>query len=144
MKRILNIHWKDWCWSWSSNALATWWEELTHCKRPSCWERLRAGEGDDKRMRWLGGITDWMDMSLNKLRKLVMDKESWRAAVHGITKSNMSKQLNLTELWFIYYISGSLYLLICLICFTHINFTLLHSGNHFVLYEIILILVCFG
>ena len=32
----LNIHWKDWCWSWSSNTLATWWEELTHWKRP--WE----------------------------------------------------------------------------------------------------------
>ena len=43
------VHWKDWCWSWSSNTLATWCEELTHLKRPWCWERLRAGgEGDDR------------------------------------------------------------------------------------------------
>ena len=37
------IHWKDWCWSWSSKPLATWWDEPTHYKRPRCWERLRAG-----------------------------------------------------------------------------------------------------
>ena len=36
-------HWKDWCWSWNSNSLATWCEEPTHLKRPWCWERLKAG-----------------------------------------------------------------------------------------------------
>ena len=41
--------WKDWCWRWNSNTLATWCEELTYLKRPWCWERLKAGgEGDDE------------------------------------------------------------------------------------------------
>ena len=43
-KSVLNIHWKDWCCSWNSNTLSTWCEELTHLKRPWCWERLKQEE----------------------------------------------------------------------------------------------------
>ena len=55
----LSVHWNDWCWSWNSNTLATWCEELTHLKRLWCWERLRAGgEGDDRGWDgWMASLT---------------------------------------------------------------------------------------
>ena len=58
---VLGVHWKDWCWSWNSNTLATWCEELTHLKRPCCWERLRAGreEGDRGWDGWMASQTQW-------------------------------------------------------------------------------------
>ena len=60
LKEILNICWKDWCWSWNSNTLATWCKELTDWKRPWCWERLKAEEGDDRRWDgWMASLTQW-------------------------------------------------------------------------------------
>ena len=60
-RSVLGIHWKDWCWSWNSNTLATWCEEMTHLKRPWCWERLRAGGGGDDRGwdGWIASPTQW-------------------------------------------------------------------------------------
>ena len=47
-----DIHWKDWCWSWKCNTLATWCEELTYWKKTLMLERLRAGEGDEEMVEW--------------------------------------------------------------------------------------------
>ena len=60
-RSVLGVHWKDWCWSWNSNTLATSCEELTHWKRLWCWEGLvAAGEGDDREWDgWMASPTRW-------------------------------------------------------------------------------------
>ena len=57
-KSVLGVHWKDWCWSWNSSTLATWFEDM---KRPWCWEWLQAGgEGDDRGWDgWMASPTQW-------------------------------------------------------------------------------------
>ena len=56
-KAVLNIHWKDWYWSWNSKILVTSCEELTHWKRPWCWERLKAGGERNDRGWWMASLS---------------------------------------------------------------------------------------
>ena len=81
-KSVLNIHWKDWCWSWSFNTLATWCEELTHWKKPWCWDRLKAGgEGDDRGCDgWIASLTQWTWVWANSRRQ-------WRTGKPGVLQS---------------------------------------------------------
>ena len=69
-KSVLNIHWKDWCWSWISSTLATWFEELSHLKRTWSWERLKTWEGDDR------GWDGWME-SPSQWRWVWVNSGSW-------------------------------------------------------------------
>ena len=78
-KSVLNIHWKDWCWSWNANTLATCFEELTHLKRPRCWERLRAGgEGDDR------GWDGWMALPIQWTWAWVNSRSWWWTGKPGM------------------------------------------------------------
>ena len=86
-KPTLNIHWKDWHWSWSSNTLVTWCEELTHWKDSDAgkdWRQKQKRVAEDE---MVDGVTKSMDVSLNKLWETVKDRKGWCAVVHGVTKS---------------------------------------------------------
>ena len=89
---MLNIHWKDWSWSWSSNTLATWCEEPTHWKRSWWWERLKAkgrrgGRGWDG---WMASPTQWTWIWTNSRRW-------WRTGKPGLLQAMGSLRLDMTE-----------------------------------------------
>ena len=86
-KSMLNIYWKDSCWSWSSNTLATWYKELTHWKRSWYWKTLRAGgEGDDRGWDgWMASLTQQTWIWTN--REIVKNREVCHTPVHGVAKS---------------------------------------------------------
>ena len=107
------VHWKDWCWSWNSNTLATWHEELTHLKRPWCWERLRAGgERDDRGWDgWMASLTQWT--------WVWMDSSSWWWTGRPVMLQFMGSQrvghdwvteLNWTELKYFWDLMGTSFL----------------------------------
>ena len=78
---------EDWCWSWNSNTLATWCEELTRWKRPWCWERLRAGEGGDRGWDgWMASLTQWTWVWANAGRW-------WRTEKPGLVLSMGSQKV---------------------------------------------------
>ena len=82
------IHWKDWCWSWNSNTLATWCEELTPWKRPWCWGRLKAGrEGHNRGWDgWRASLTQWTWVWVNS-------GSWWRTGRPGVLQSTGSQRV---------------------------------------------------
>ena len=95
-KSTLNIHWKDWCWSWSSNTLATWCEQPSHWNRPWCWERLKAGrEGGDR--GWdvrMASPTWWTWVWASSGRWWRTGKPGMLLHPWGCKESDMTEQLN--------------------------------------------------
>ena len=91
-RSVLGVHWKDWCWSWNANILATWCEELTHLKRPWCWEKIEGRRRRGwQRMRWLDGIpTQWTWVWVNS-------GSWWWTGRPGMLQSWGCKELDTTE-----------------------------------------------
>ena len=88
IQSVLNVHWKNWCWSWNSKTLATWCKELTHLKRPWCWERLKAGgERDDRGWDgWMASPTQWTWVWVNS-------KSWWWTGRPGVLQSMGSQRI---------------------------------------------------
>ena len=107
LRSVLGVHWKDWCWSWNSSTLAASCEELTHWKRPWCWEGLGAGgEGDNRgwdgrmasptRWTWVWGNSGswWWTGRPGVLRFMGLQ----RVGCYWATELNWTEGLNWTEL----------------------------------------------
>ena len=108
MKSVLNVLWKDWCWSWNSNTLATWYKELTHLIRPWFWERLQAGgEGDDRGWDgWMASWTQWTWVWINSGSRwwtgrsgMLQWMGSQRVGHHQATELNWTEMKQTKELY---------------------------------------------
>ena len=102
-RSILNTHWKDWYWSWNSNTLATWCEELTHLKRPWCWESMKAGgEGDDRGWDgWMASLTQWTWVWVSSGSWWWTGKPGVLLSMGSQSQTQLSDWTDLTELKYI-------------------------------------------
>jgi len=101
-RSVLGVHWKNWCWSWNSNTLATWCKELIHRKGPWCWERLRSGgEGDNRGWDgWMASLTRWTWVWVNS-RSWWWTGRPGMLQFMGCKESDTTERLNWTELNYI-------------------------------------------
>ena len=120
----LNIHWKDWCWSWNSNTLGIWCKELTHWKRPWCWQRLKAGgEREDRGWDgWMASPTWWTWVWVNSRSSdgqwSLVCCSPWgsrRVRHDWATDLNWTEFTELTNSWIPYLFNGLLLSLIILV-----------------------------
>ena len=95
----LNIYWKDWCWSWSSSALASWCKELTQWQEPDPgkdWRQKEKGVTEDEMIRY------YHQLNVHEFEKIGKDWGAWHASVYGITKNQkqLSTWTTLCYMWF--------------------------------------------
>ena len=77
--------------------------------------KIEGGRRGQQKLRWLDGVTGWMDMIFGKLRELVMDREAWRAAIHGVVKSWTQLNIVLVSLCLL----NIIHFLPCILLFSH-------------------------
>ena len=137
-KSVLNIHWKDWCWSWNSNTLDTWCEELSHLKRPWCWERWKArGEGDDRGWDgWMASLTQWTWVWVYS------GSWWWTERPWDLKELDTTEWLNWTELnWMIFLFKFFDKPLYCFLPYSYITTNITHGSSFFT--SFLILIFCF-